>query len=145
MADSRSEVILKALQAKLAAFAPSGALVLRNATLPERIPAVGMLIVRDGDPGDPERLLSPSLYIYQHVAEVDVLVEGSASARDAAFDLLKQAVGAAVADDRTLGGLCDWVEAIAPSPLELPLEGADAIKGATVGVVLHYQTSDPLI
>lgn len=144
MPDSTSEAILMALLAALEAARPAGARVERNATLPDRIPAAGLLILRDGDPGDPEVLLSPTCYIYQHVAEVDLLVEDRAPARDATFDTLKQSIASALAADRTLGGRCDWIEALAPAPLELPLEGADAIKGATVGVVLHYQTDDPL-
>lgn len=144
MADSTSEAILKALLVALEAAKPAGARVERNATLPERIPAAGLLILRDGDPGDPETLLSPPSYIYEHVAEIDVLSEGRAPEREAVFDALKQSIAAALAADRTLNGLCDWIEAIAPAPLELPLEGADAIKGATVGVVLHYATNDPL-
>ena len=30
------------------------------------------------------------------------------------FDTLTASIGAAIAGDRTLGGLCDWVEAEAP-------------------------------
>lgn len=144
MPDSTSEAILKALLVALKDAAPPFAKVERNAVLPERLPSAGMLILRDGDPGDPEPLLSPTLYIYAHMAEIDVLVEGPASSRDATFDVLKRSIATAVAADRTLGGRCDWVETMAPAPLELPLEGADAIKGATIGVVLTYQTTDPL-
>ncbi|MBE0455665.1 MAG: acyl-CoA transferase, partial [Roseovarius sp.] len=36
--------------------------VLRGAVLPERIPATGLLILRDGDPGDPAVTLSPLAY-----------------------------------------------------------------------------------
>ena len=54
-------------------------------------------------------------------------------------------LGRAIAADRTLGGLCDWVEAEAPVVTDLPIEGAETIKGATVAVVLHYCIADPLI
>jgi hypothetical protein len=43
-----------------------------------------------------------------------------------------------------LGGLCDWVEAEAPRPVELPVEGAASLKAAVIPVVLHYSTADPL-
>ena len=46
--------------------------------------------------------------------------------------------------DRTLGGLCDWVEAEAPRPVDLAVDGAAALKAAVIPVVLHYATSDPL-
>ena len=55
-----------------------------------------------------------------------------------------QLTGAALAADRTLGGLCDWVEAEAPRPVDLPVEGAASLKAAVIPVVLHYSTADQL-
>ncbi len=40
--------------------------------------------------------------------------------RDAAFDTLCASTARAIAADRTLGGLCDWIEAEAPRPVDLP-------------------------
>ena len=120
----------------------SGNEVLRGEVLPERVPAAGLLILRDGDPGEPEVTLSPLTYHYQHRAEIEAVVQGAD--RDAAFDALTASIGAALAADRTLGGLCDWVEAEAPRPVDLPVEGAASLKAAVVPVVLHYSTADPL-
>lgn len=86
------------------------------------MPAGGLLILRDGAPWEPEVTLSPLRYHYQHRAEIEAVVQGTA--RDAAFDTLIASIGAALAADRTLGGLCDWVEAEAPRPVDLPVEGA---------------------
>lgn len=145
MADSKSETVLKALHTALAAAAPSGALVERNTALPTRLPTAGALIARDGTPGEPEVLLSPLAYFYQHRAEIDVVVAGkTAATRDARFDVLKQAITAAIAPDRTLGGECDWSEAQAPQTEEIPVEGGAPLKAGVVGVVLHYGTDDPL-
>jgi hypothetical protein len=47
--------------------------------------------------------------------------------------------------DRTLGGLCDWVEAEAPVPDDVPMDGAVTYRAATIVVRLHYATPDPLI
>lgn len=89
--------------------------------------------------------MSPPVYVYEHLAEVDVVIDlDTAAARDAAFDVLKQAVGAATAADRTLGGLCDYVLGQAPVPIELPMDGTENLKAASVGVNLIYGTSDPL-
>jgi len=110
--------------------------------LPERVPAAGLLILRDGDPGEPETTLSPLIYHYQHRAEIEAVVQGAG--RDTAFDALCASIGAAIAGDRTLGGLCDWIEAEAPQPVDLPIEGAAALKAAMIPVVLHYSTADPL-
>jgi len=111
--------------------------------LPERVPAGGLLILRDGEPGEPEATLSPLTYHYQHRAEVEAVVQGTD--RDTAFDALCASVGTALAADCTLGGLCDWVEAEAPQPVDLPVEGGQALKAAVIPVVLHYSTADPLL
>ena len=38
----------------------------------------------------------------------------------------------------------DWVEAEAPRPVDLPVEGAASLKAAVIPVILHYSTADPL-
>ena len=143
MPDSKREQVLEALLAALGAGLPAGAVLLRNAALPERVPAAGLLILRDGDPGEPAVTLSPLTYHYQHRAEVEAVVQ-SAADRDSMFDALAAGVGAALAADRTLGGHCDWVEAEAPRPVDLVLNGAATLKAAVITIVLHYSTSDPL-
>ncbi|MFC6689177.1 acyl-CoA transferase [Jhaorihella thermophila] len=130
------------LQALLAALQTVPATALRGDVLPERVPAEGLLILRDGEPGEPEVTLSPLAYHYQHRAEIEVVVLGAD--RDATFDTLCASIGAALAADRTLGGLCDWVEAEAPRPVDLAVEGAASLKAAVIPVVLHYTTADPL-
>jgi hypothetical protein len=142
---SKSEQVLAALFTALGAHLPNGVKLLRNAVLPERIPPAGVAILRDGDPGELEFLFSPALFLYEHRAEVDLIVEAAnPAARDAAFDALKHAVGVAIAANRSLGGLCDFVQGEAPAPVELPIEGGEGFKAASVGIVLSYGTSDPL-
>ena len=100
------------------------------------------MILRDGEPGEPEVTLSPLTYHYRHRAEIEAVVQGAD--RDATFDALCASIGAVIAADRTLGGLCDWVEAEAPQPVDLPVEGAASLKAAVIPVILHYSTTDPL-
>ena len=133
------ETILTALHMRLSALT---ATALRGEVLPERVPAAGLLILRDGEPGEPEVTLSPLPYHYQHRAEIEAVVQGAA--RDAAFDTLCASIGTALVADRTLGGLCDWVEAEAPQPVDLPVDGAASLKAAVIPVILHYSASDPL-
>jgi len=134
------ETVLAALSARLL---PLAALTLRDEVLPERIPTAGLIILRDGQPGDPEVTLSPLRYHYQHRAELEVVVQAT-SGRASAFDSLIAAIGTALETDRTLGGLCDWVEPEAPASVDLPVEGAAALKAAIITVVLHYTTTGPL-
>ncbi len=130
------------LQALLAALQTVPATVLRGEVLPERVPSGGLLILRDGEPGEPEVTLSPLAYHYQHRAEIEAVVQGAD--RDGAFDTLTAGIGAALAANRTLGGVCDWVEAEAPRPVDLPVEGGPTLKAAVIPVILHYTTADPL-
>ena len=136
---SARETILTALYARLSML-PARAL--RGDVLPERIPTEGLLILRDGDPGEPEVTLSPLRYHYQHRAEIEAVVQ--CVDRDVGFDILCASVGAALAEDRTLGGLCDWVEAEAPQPVDLPADGGASLKAALITIVLQYSTQDPL-
>ena len=136
---TKRETILAALHARLLALP---ATALRGEVLPERIPADGLLILRDGEPGEPDVTLSPLAYHYQHRAEIEAVVQGAD--RNAVFDTLTANIGAVLAADRTMGGLCDWVEAEAPQPVDLPVEGAASLKAAVIHVVLHYTTADPL-
>jgi hypothetical protein len=133
------ETILVALHARLSALP---AIALRSDVLPERVPAAGLLILRDGEPGEPEVTLSPLRYHYQHRAEIEAVVQGAN--RDVAFAALCASIGTTLANDRTLDGLCDWVEAEAPRPVDLPIESSASLKAAVITVILHYSTTDPL-
>ncbi|MFV0410821.1 MAG: acyl-CoA transferase [Paracoccus sp. (in: a-proteobacteria)] len=133
------ETVLTALHERLSTLP---ATALRGDVLPERVPPDGLLILRDGEPGEPEVTLSPLTYHYQHRAEIEAVVQGAD--REAAFDTLCASIGAAIAADRTLGGLCDWIEAEAPRPVDLPVEGAASLKAAVIPVILHYSVADPL-
>ena len=46
----------------------------RNEALPERVPAEGLVILRDGDPGDPEVTLNPRTEFFSQRAELEVLM-----------------------------------------------------------------------
>ncbi len=136
---SLRETILAALHTRLSALP---ATALRGDVLPERVPTEGLLILRDGEPGEPGVTLSPLAYHYQHRAEIEAVAQGND--RDTTFAALCASIGAVIAADRTLGGRCDWIEAEAPRPVDLPIEGAASLKAAVIPVILHYTTADPL-
>ena len=138
---SKREEVLSALFAALAGV--GGATVARNQALPTRIPAAGLVILRDGTPGEPEVSLSPLTYHYDHAAVVEVIVQGQAT-QDAQFDAICVAIGARLAANRTLGGLCDWLEGAAPDPTEIITEGGEPMKGAAVTIMLTYSTTNPI-
>ena len=135
------ETILSALHCPAAA---QPAPVLRGEVLPERVPATGLLILRDGEPGEPAVTLSPLRYHYQHHAEIEAVVQAGAG-RDAAFDALAGGVGIVLAPPTARSGACaTGSEAEAPRPVDLPIEGAATLKAAVIPIVLHYASADPL-
>lgn len=141
---SRREEVLKAVRALIATALPA-AKVERNAAKPERIPSGGLVIVRDGDPGDPEVTLSPLTYIYTHRIPVEIaVVAAPPSSREQVLDATLVVIGAAVEADRTLGGLCDFLEPEAPSTDDLEATGTVAGRWADAVIVATYATSNPL-
>jgi hypothetical protein len=141
---SKPEQVLQALTALLETV--PNTVVERNSALPEKIPDGGLIILRDGDPGEPEQSLGGfgSTY-YQHAVEVEIYVEeGDAAARDAAFDDLLQQVGTALETDLTLGGLAFGLTYGRPEPAIEAVAGASAIKTATLTVTVDYETNAPL-
>ena len=141
---SKAEQVLAALTDRLRTFA--GAKVERNTAVPERIPAGGLIVLRDGDPGEPETALGGfgGVY-YSHAVEIEVYVEdGDAAARDAAFDALVQGIGAALDADPTLGGLAFGMTYGCPEIDTEAIAGAPAIKTGTITVTVEYETDSPL-
>lgn len=141
---SKRETVLQALDGVLrVALTPLGAQYDRNLVLPTRTADKGNVILRDGDPGEPESTLSPQAWHYEHRAEIEVFVQ-KGSGREAALDNLLLAIGIALAGDRTLGGAVEWAEPEAPQPSDLPIEAGLEMRAVILTVVLHYSTTDPL-
>ena len=65
------ESVLAALYARLSALP---ATAVRGEVLPKRVAAEGLLVLRDGEQGEPEVTLSPLAYHYQHRAEIEAVV-----------------------------------------------------------------------
>jgi hypothetical protein len=117
-----------------------------TACCPRRSRTGGLIILRDGDPGEPEQALGGfgSTY-YQHAVAIETYVEeGDAAARDAAFDALLQQIGAALEGDPTLGGLAFGLTYGRPEPAIEAVSGAPGIKRATLTVTVDYESDAPL-
>lgn len=141
---SKREQVLDAVKGLVAAALPD-ADVKRNLAKPERIAPGGLVIVRDGDPGEPEVMLSPLVYIYTHRVPIEIAAyEASSQTREQVLDGMLGAIGAAVSGNRTLGGLCDFIEAEAPSTDDVETAGARAGRWADASIVAVYGTTDPL-
>ena len=119
--------------------------VRRGGELPTRIPSGGLIILRDGIPGEPEVTLCPPIYEYRHRAEIEVFLQPAVGAdAPAALDAVLVAIGEAIDADPTLGGVVLWAEPWAPDTEELALEGVAGIAAAVVPVELTYITTGPL-
>ena len=141
---SKTERMLTALTEHLRKL--SKVKVERNTAAPEKIPAGGLIVLRDGDPGEPEQALGGvgSVY-YAHAVEIEIYVEAaSAGKRDDAFDVLVQKIGVALEGDRTLGGLTFGMTTARPEIDTEAVAGAPAIKTGTIEVIVEYETATPL-
>jgi len=141
---SKTERVIEAVKGLLEAVPE--AKVERNTAVPEKVPAGGLIVLRDGDPGEPEQSLGGfgGAY-YSHMVEVEVYVEdGDAATRDAAFDSLVQEIGAALDADPTLGGLAYGMTYGRPEIDTEAVAGAPAIKTGTITVTVDYETLSPL-
>ena len=143
MADSTREAALKALLAALQGI--DGVEVYRETTLPQEVPPAGMLVLRDGAPGDPVDVeVSPPAYSFEHRADVEAFVPPDDQGRHTDLDALLQKVHAAVDADRTLGGAVEYAEFQGAQTEDFGVEGAPPFKAAIAAVTLAYTTGDPL-
>ena len=141
---SKTEQILQALYSLLRTIPE--ATVERNIAVPAKIPAGGLIVLRDGDPGEPDMALGGfgNAY-YSHRIEVETHVqEADPAVRDTAFDDLVVAVGTALDTDHTLGGLAFGMSYGRPSTDLEPIEGAPAIKSGVIEITVEYESDAPL-
>lgn len=142
---SKREQVLSALYAKVKTLESATLKIYRNLDKPQPVTAGGIIILREGTSEEPEVLLSPLTYIFEHVVTVEAMVQHPDPAtRDSLLDSLLASMGGVINANRTLDGLAEWVEARTPDFQEEPIEGAASIRTATVPVMVRFFTSDPL-
>ena len=78
------------LNANLAARDPAP-VIRRNETVPQRLPAGGLVVLRDGESVSETPILSPLAFAIEHRAEIEVL-----AADNALLDALLLAIAAAI-------------------------------------------------
>jgi hypothetical protein len=140
---SMREQVLSALFERLKAVA--GSAVRRNEALPSSVPAGGLVILRDGDPGEPDVTLNPRNEFYSHRAEIEAFgTQPVGGAGETALDALLSTIGVALTADSSLGSLAENLYWSAPETSVLVIEGAAPILTARVTVTVEYLVSDPL-
>ena len=141
---SKTEQILGVLKSRLEAI--SDVTVERNSAVPEKIPAGGLIILRDGTADEPEQPLGGFGGVYCHQdAEIEIYVEnGDPTARDVAFDDLLQQIGVVLEADPTLGGLAFGLTYGRPEIDTEAVIGGPAIKAGTLIIAIEFEADTPL-
>lgn len=110
---------------------------------PARMEPGGLVVMRDGDAGDPEPMLGVRAYTYTRRISVEMAPYPSDDPA-AALAILLAPFRTAIEADRFLGGLADWMEASPPVADENEVLGAAPFYWAEVGLFVTYTTTDPL-
>lgn len=141
---STSETILQSLAALL--DAGTTAKFERNASVPEKIPAEGLLVLRDGNPGVADETLGgfDAVY-YEHEIEIEIYVaEGRQNTRDEKFDDLVVEIGAVLIANPTLSGLIFGMTYSRPDVSIEIIPGSHAVKSGVMSIVMDYEAPTPL-
>jgi hypothetical protein len=144
---TKAEQVLTALKAQLeGAAALDDVEIVRNIDSPAKIPENGLIVIRDGNPGEPDQVLGgfTNTY-YAHTIEIEVYAQGEPdSVRDALFDSLLAALGTALETDKTFGGAIDGMMYGLPDTATESAEGGQGIKQGTVLLTAEYSAPSPL-
>ncbi|MGK7865208.1 hypothetical protein [Falsiroseomonas sp. E2-1-a4] len=130
------ETAITALQNRLAlslALRNPPPKLLRNETVPQRLPPCGLVVLRDGETVEETPILSPLSWQIEHRAVVEVV-----AASTTPLDALLVEIGAAITADRTLGGTVEWAQPGAPSFDDVETEGAATARAAAIPVTLVF-------
>ena len=138
---SKDDEVLLALKALVAAALPNAEIAGFDGdpSKPERPAPGGLVIGHPGEPGEPEVDLGPLTYHYSHLFYLELVPPTGG------LTAMKAAIGAAIVADRTLGGLCTWIEAEAADRNDRSLAQVASLRSAVVPIRAEYSTSDPLI
>ena len=137
---SKIETALVALQNVLSGHV---ATVLRSADLPVECPEAGVLNIVPGDPREVGRQLGTGRREFECVIEIEAVVQGATDTlRDAGLDASLISAAGLLLADRSLGGAVDYLDIDAPQETdEVPMAGAETLKGAVLPVTLFYVTT----
>jgi hypothetical protein len=143
---SAREAAIAALHAAVAAalaLRSPAPLVLRNETIPQRVPAAGLVVLHDGETIDETALLSPLAWEVEQRVDIDVTAPGATAAmRAALLDVLLVDIAATIAADRTLGGAVEWAAPGSPSFDDVDFEGAASVRAASIPVTLRFTAAE---
>lgn len=113
----------------------------RNTPIPTTALSTGLVVVRDGESGEPEVTMSPTQYHYEH--KIDLEVFGVGTNLDTALDTMLENIATALEANTTLNGVVDNLYLTAPA-FDLTIDASIRCKAAIINVVVFYSTNSPL-
>lgn len=141
---SKTESVLQSLATLI--DAGTTAAFERNASVPEKIPPEGLVILRDGNPGVADEALGgfDPVY-YEHETEIEIYVaDGAQSGRDTLFDTIVTDIGTALSNNPDLSGAVYGITYSRPDVTVEIIPGSHAIKSGVIPLVLDYESQTPL-
>lgn len=143
---SKREQVLAAIRTLVEGALPGATVKRSQDNKPEQIGPGGTVIIRDGDLTESEVLLSPLTYIYDHHIPLEIAAfEANGVKPTDALDMMMVSIGNAIMADRTLGGLCDWIDAVPPVTDNMDAEGVAPGRWADAAIMATYATSNALV
>ena len=124
--------LLARLNASLAARSPAPS-IRRNETVPQRLPAGGLVVLRDGESVVETPILSPLAYAIEHRAEIELLASDTAL-----LDSLLMDIAAAITAESSLDGAVEYAQPGAAAFEDVETEGAAAARAAALPVTLFF-------
>ena len=115
--------------------------VQRNTSIPTTALSSGLVVIRDGDSGEPEVTMSPTEYHYEHEIQIEAFAVGTDL--DLSLDQLLGSIADCIEIDTTLGGHVDASYVTAPV-FDLTIDSSIRCKAASINVVVFYSTASPL-
>lgn len=139
-----AEQVIKGLIGLIEAAVPHVHLV-RNPAKEQSLKQGALLCLFDGDRGEPEILLSPMTYSFNHAVQLEIWTEPYANfTAEALQDQILSALGPALIADRTVGGLCDHLEPRLDGVETVASDGAVPVRISRITLTCSYTTPSPL-
>jgi hypothetical protein len=139
--------VLTAIKALIAATRPQADVrgMTEEDVKPDEVGEGGAAMVQSGDPGEPSVDMSPPTYWWEHSVPVELVSYpvGGLTSQQILDDWL-MTIGRAVAADRTLGGVCSFLDVSAPTTGIANVAGAAPIGWAAFTITASYSTDSPL-
>lgn len=141
------ENAMDALQAllEIVAAGSSAKVLERNSELSTRVPSYAAMVLRDGEPGEPEITIgAPAHYLWEHDCTVEILMQGhDAGSRQSMALALVDDIAAALLADPSLDGRLAHVRCKAPSLDHEAIDGGPGTITVTLPIMLQYTSTSP--